>query len=887
MRTKYLYILLTIVASFLFAGCSESSLQLPEGDNSDKVLWKIGVTFPEAQSTATRAFDRTDFTFEDLYVAVFAEAGGVFFLEQFARADNTKPVWNEANSCWDFGVELSRSEGPRRLHLIANYPGLTLGFGEESQLIGRLLTDPTIDEHDVYWNCVDVTKIDDGFETEVQRVPLVRNFAQIKLSIEPKAGVDLDAKFRLSGYAIYNVPTRGTVAPYNSTDGSFANYLANIDGNIVCQTYDNLFNVQKYEGNVPYDTDGTLLTKLSDFKGVNEPFYIYERTNRNSSSPTSMIIKGKYAPTGDFDAVQEKYYKLDFVYVDNSTNTNIYYNILRNFIYTMNIKDVTGEGYNTIDEAIEKPASNNIAGDASIDDYTNISDGKSRLFVSTTYMVFTSDEPIDIYYQHRDNIEVEPNTIDNSVGVGGSVVVNAPVGDVIKSAVIASADETTGQRANWRKITITPNTPDDIVKRQEITIATDYLQRKVVLVLRKPYDLSVKVTPKHVQKLQKTPIQAKITIPAGIPSALFPLKLFISTDNNTIDPKPGTNMPAETMNGTYGFIKELSYFYYDNPSETGDGRNVAIKEADGRISFITDFRTNCEESAAVLSVYNQYFNTGSDWFDNGDVVSSVTIGTSIGVSIQKSALRYPQRIYNNGDNNGIIADVKVFLNGVDTGKTITIDRDNVVSGITFEDYGDDGINLSQVLTFKFSDKYYLGGNNWSTETVEYVATCTLKNINDGTTLEFKADIPESKIYEIEIPTSTAVTVETEEHSHLWTTYNVYPLKIHNVQNPANSTEQRNNGTESVTVSIGGKNVGTITIDKDNVTVGATISIPEGVNASDTMTFTFSDKYCTGLSTSGFLGMTLRGFNFSGNNVNYEYSCTVGEFLEGVTLDFTR
>lgn len=883
MRTKYLYILLTLVASFLFEGCSESSLQLPEGDNSDKVLWKIGVTFPEAQSTATRAFDRTDFTFEDLYVAVFAEAGGVFFLEQFVRADNTKPVWNEANSCWDFGVELSKSEGPRRLHLIANYPGLTLGFGEESQLIGRLLTDPTIDEHDVYWNYVDVTKIDDGFETEVQRVPLVRNFAQIKLSIEPKAGVDLDAKFRLSGYAIYNVPTRGTVAPYNSTNGSFANYLAiGIGGNIVCQTYDNLFNVQKYEGNVPYDTDGTLLTKLSDFKGVNEPFYIYERTNRNSSSPTSMIIKGKYAPTGDFDAVQEKYYKLDFVYVDNSTNTNIYYNILRNFIYTMNIKDVTGEGYNTIDEAIEKPASNNIAGDASIDDYTNISDGKSRLFVSTTYMVFTSDEPIDIYYQHRDNIEVEPNTINNSVGVGGSVVVNAPVGDVIKSAVIASADETTGQRANWRKITITPNTPDDIVKRQEITIATDYLQRKVVLVLRKPYDLSVKVTPKHVQKIQKTPIEAKITIPAGIPSALFPLKLFISTDNNTIDPKPGTNMPAETMNGTYGFIKELSYFYYDNPSETGDGRDVAIKEADGRISFITEFRTNCEESAAELSVYNQYFNTGSDWFDNGDVVPSVTIGTSIGVSIQKSALRYPQRIYNNGDNNGTIDDVKVFLNGVDTGKTITIDRDNVVSGITFEDYGDDGINLNQVLTFKFSDKYF-DGNNWSTETVEYVATCTLKDINDGTTLVFNADIP---IYEIEIPTSTAVTVQTEQYTRssifTTTTYNVYPLKIHNVQNPANSTAQNDDGEENVTVSIGGKNV-EIIINKDNVTKGATILIPEGVNASDTITFTFSDKYCTGLITNwGF-----RGFNFSTDEVNYEYECTVGQFLEGVTLNFTR
>ena len=116
--------------------------------------------------------------------------------------------------------------------------------------------------------------------------------------------------------------------------------------------------------------------------------------------------------------------------------------------------------------------------------------------------------------------------------------------------------------------------------------------------------------------------------------------------------------------------------------------------------------------------------------------------------------------------------------------------------------------------------------------------------------------------------------------------NVYPFKIHNVQNPANNTDKRDTGTESVTVNIGGKNVGTITIDKDNVTVGATISIPEGVNASDTITFTFSDRYCTGLNTTDW-GFTLRGFNFSTNAVNYEYECTVGEFLEGVTLGFKR
>ena len=240
------------------------------------------------------------------------------------------------------------------------------------------------------------------------------------------------------------------------------------------------------------------------------------------------------------------------------------------------------------------------------------------------------------------------------------------------------------------------------------------------------------------------------------------------------------------------------------------------------------------------------------------------IGTGIGVQIQQSSGRYPQRIYNNGNNAGTINDVKVFLNGVDTGKTITIDRDNVVHGITIEDYSDDGLDLTQELTFKFSDKYYMGGNSWSAETVEYVATCTLDDIKNGTTLVFEA--PAIKIYEINIPTTQKVKVQQDSGR--------YPQRIYN------------GGTESVTVSVGGVN-GNITINKDKVTNtnDVKISIPAGVNPTDTIRFTFGDRYCTGVEES-WLG-DLEGFNFSDSNVTYSFECTVEEFINGVTLNFTR
>ena len=261
------------------------------------------------------------------------------------------------------------------------------------------------------------------------------------------------------------------------------------------------------------------------------------------------------------------------------------------------------------------------------------------------------------------------------------------------------------------------------------------------------------------------------------------------------------------------------------------------------------------------------------------------IGTGIGVQIQQSSGRYPQRIYNNGNNAGTINDVKVFLNGVDTGKTITIDRDNVVHGITIEDYSDDGLDLTQELTFKFSDKYYMGGDSWSAETVEYVATCTLDDIKNGTTLVFAA--PAIKIYEINIPTTQKVTVQQETYTYGWfNSVSVYPYNIHNVNNPQSSTTQNNDGTESVTVSVGGVN-GNITINKDKVTNtnDVKISIPAGVNPTDTIRFTFNDRYCTGVEES-WLG-DLEGFNFSTDPANYTFECTVEQFINGVTLDFKR
>lgn len=705
---NYIYTLLVLLVALLPVGCTDENEIFSEA-KGDKVLCTFKVTLPGASETETRAFGN-NYTFlpSDFCVAVFQDVGGVRYLDEFAMADAEKGIVQKndgGDDYWEFGVKLSETDGPRRLHIIANYPGLTMGFGEEGQLIGRLKANG--DNHDVYWNYVDVDEIVEGFQENIQKVPLVRNYVKVQVEMQAAA---LD-NFVPTAYALYNVPTQGTVAPYNpaSAEYRFANFVTGG----VCQTYDNLLNTQGYEGNEPYDDGSLFSTELNwiEYDAGFPAIYMYERSNRNAATPTSLIVKGKY------DGGNDTYYKLDFVYDDKESGAKVYYNLLRNFIYTMKINSVTGHGYNSADEAIRQPASNNIGGDAVAEEYTNISDGSGRLFVSTTFMMLTEECVRYVYYKFIPDITT-------GVIVNDSVKVTAAAGNVLSTAAENMGDETTGEYSGWRKFKITSKAPTAVAQSQELVFASRYaelqsddtyrvkgaLQRKVELLLRNPYVLTVDV-PDLIELGTKQDVPVTITLPTGIPLSLFPLKLFISSEDNTIYPDYGTNMPAEAQNGKYGFIREVSLLEYQNST-----------------SYACKFLTNCWESATTVNVDNEYFNRGSDDFGNKKL-TSIKITNSQKVTVQQDYNRYPMLI-----NNGGTESVTVKLNGSPVG-TITIDSDNVTNTEDVEYTSNDGFNRTDVLTFTFEDQYS-GRYNWQNKDT-YTATCTVEQLLSGITLDFK------------------------------------------------------------------------------------------------------------------------------------------------------
>lgn len=849
MKLRHIVKLMSLfLAVALLVSCSKDPL-LGGETPSKKVNWRFSVLMPDARPS-TRAFgENVDVT--SLHVAVFSPVGDSWFLEEMVQATELTSVEGSQDNEMEFSVELTESQESRRIHLIANYPDLSFPFGDDASLVGL---ESVLHNHDVYWGYVEAPIT---MTNPPRRIPLVRNFAKIALEV-----ADDVKNFKLTGFGIHNMPDKGTVAPYSNKSGTFAQFMASDNK---CHTYQELLKGQEYDGNEPYDMNLIAITDpegfhVPDADGIVAPFYICERRNRGAENPTSVIVKGK------FDGGKETYYKLDIIYQDNETNTNVYYNLLRNFIYTVHITQVKGHGYDTLAEALRNPASNNVAGSTEVNDFTNISNGEGHLFVSTTYLLMVNENPVDIYYQYRPDITKPTEASNDHKGQGAEkpVTITAHKGDnlVLKEVEPADKDVSTDTDLHykWRKITLTPNTPGT-AKEQKITIAAGGLQREITLVLRQPYAMTVKVFDKKTYDNNQTfskkvlgnsaeQVIVRTSIPSGLSPNLFPLLFTYSTAANTLYPLAGSGMYATTGNGTYGFVYELGYEEYSKL--LADPNDVA------KVMFDCTLQTNCTQNASVVYVDNPYFNRGSDYFVNPFVLGAIN------VSYQRVGGRYPQTIYNNGNNNGKKTGVQVYLNDKLIG-TATVNGTQLVSAESNFTIPDD-FQADDMVTFKFEDNYYWGGRWYGPTT--YTASCEVADLISGTTLNFKANLNG-----FTLPGKNTVSIPVDNGIPPQTMYNngSYNGTIKNVNV---SCDIDGNGVA--------ENICTISIScsrswyNGNYTYNFNISSEEVFipisDSGKTVTFTFSDSYW-------------RGYNWY--KTTYTAEKTVQELIDGTNLEFSH
>lgn len=685
-------ILFAIVSIFALVGCSYDDVEsiIPTVPADGTVAVQLGVQVPEMQSI-TRSM--ADPAIKSLHLVVFDENG--YFVEAAEAMVDGKSSWNDSTTptennkinvnegtdkdpdykedagditkteaLQNYSVELTQSAQPRIVHFIANSP-LAIdeyAYGSERELINALETSMYTDDEsgkvvwpDAYWQRKELESIlgdqknaagkviaspDSKLAGDLSLIPLVRNFAKISVN-NLTAEDESKGNFTYESIAIYNAPTKGKVAPYNTNAGEYAAYNHDID-------YATLTSAGYY-GYEP----ANLVFANTDFATEQ---YIYEfkhsgKTLQAGNSYPFVIIKGKYK------GGKTSYYKVDLTYKVNVNDIEpVYYNILRNFNYVININYVGSDGYATVGEAAAAAASNNISASVDTRNLLNISDGQSALYVEYINKFLTAQGTVTLKYKYVPDISADATSNSSVVvtkGAGGDT------GDVINGEI--SNDQASG----WATISFETTGIGNDVKNQSITLSAGALSREVKYTLRKPFALQVEC-PAEVSQSVATPMTVDLKIPAELPDAIFPLEFVIVSDKMSISPdatqenmpvKTGLNAQGQEVAGGqyFGFVKTVTYDEY------------AIKDADGKITGYNTtipchFKTALAQSDSNVSAYNHYFNIASDRFVTNPSIKVIKVALSENASFYGAGKTVTAEITIPGVESAV--DVNVELEGL-------------------------------------------------------------------------------------------------------------------------------------------------------------------------------------------------------------------------------
>ena len=591
----------------------------------------VEASFTVPQMHETRSFENP--AISSLHLLVFDENG---YLIQVCDAEPVDSFGVEIGIEYKYRVELGQSNYKRTIHLIANSPITINANGTSAYRLGeheRRVIDNLYTEggNEAYWASVSlengitgVQKIVGGkqvFEPSEEliealtNVPMVRNYTRVKVTNNASAYL-ADAEIMMM-----NIPDRGSVAPLIS-DGNYAQFATHARAANSSLNYNDIA-AQGYEGYEPNDMSLT----NSTWGAMHE---FYERRQqiggKEVATPAFAIVRGRYVGANGEDA-EYSYYKIDICYTDETTGAVELYNLLRNIEYNITIIDVLGRGYTTLNEAATNAASNNLNFAVETKSLNSISDGERRLSVEYTQRVLTEgDAEFTLKYKYETNISTgatNNNAVVFSNLAGNVLAVNNPNGatDAAKYIVsnVAGAD-------GWNSVTFKSQAVSG-TKLQTIILTAGNLQRSIELILGEPYTMTLDMVPGSstnvVDSKVGAAVEAKISLPLGLPEALFPLEIYLVAEKMTLSPDATKNvLPVITgLSATgvpsssgihFGYIVTIdaSYYYVEdaNGNRTGEYRNEKMLY----------FKTSTADSSSRVNIYNPYFNIAYDSFTAGN-----------------------------------------------------------------------------------------------------------------------------------------------------------------------------------------------------------------------------------------------------------------------------
>lgn len=441
-------------------------------------------------------------------------------------------------------------------------------------------------------------------------VRLIRNHAMFSVSVASGVG------FSVTGFAVCNTNAFGTVAPYHPdygfpTDGS---------GFV-------------WPGNEDFVTLPVNGAKLSDVVDVTdaENQYVFETENR-ADDPVSVIIKGS-------DSGSDLYYRVLLITEDGSQIM-----VRRNHHYIINIVGELANGQPSFEAALAGPATNNVWISIS-EDVNEVQNGEWILAVDRTSYVLDADK-----FGDDPSYTVEYTLTKRSGSISDSDRAEVSVTDSDGLVLNDRHDFTAGQDGVGRgRITFdfNPLGNGEQMHEYDVLVRKGKLQRTVKVILVRtqqfvPAWVSTQVYGAVDGKDSRANVTAMFTIPETCPAELFPMNVYISTEN--LDARSEAGNLTVVIQGSedwYGEDFDTGYKYVYPVSGPGSYsvyfENILTQGQDA--SGTMTFEAECFETMEKTYTFAEHQRTitidgHNSSVDNGDDLITVMVPQKRGASVQ-------------------------------------------------------------------------------------------------------------------------------------------------------------------------------------------------------------------------------------------------------------
>lgn len=674
---------LLYIASIMLLGavaCTRENdfIERPVVENKGKVAVIMGLRLPVELTAETRA---TDKDYRDHLPKIDAIRVAVFGTSSYPQAYELaypvekkvvdgKTVYTEEgasyaqlnDSLYYFKVYLPVYEGEAIVHIVANGDeSIDFLNGTEHSIMSKM---ETTDNVGGYWARVvlpdgilaqtdqyGIMKVEDGYfvpSDETARLfedlVLVRNFAEIKLSVAANAGIS-DVS-----WALVNDPVSGSIAPMvgNEFVVDYKDYVYDPFGGkmvLAKMTTDpdtgkpvpvkdedgHIATIYKtYYGYMVNNSLNTLPTEEGadlDWLGVDESAFSYERIDPNKTNPAYIMLKCKFGEDSDYC-----YYRVDLM----DENVGGYFPLYRNYMYQIKIDLVGNRGASTFQEAANRNSGGNVSMSAETQTLTDVSDGFSRMFVQYVEKTFTSGGQHDFWVYYIPDVStgvVNNSSIEVSLkdDWGTALVENS----TIDTTTVTGASVGLLDVAKVKKVSFTLNNQSSekdlfsVLQVKATNNGSGYqkstIYRDITLRVMKKIQMNLSLAPNTLAEGSSNPTVLHISFADTLQPSMFPLEFYIEDKNRTLNPtgKDGAGKSIDVPvkvdesiwnsndKNSYYFIRTVNWDEYEPMRDAWVAAKKAGTSVDGLIDFTTQLKPIKDNCETTIYVDNEYFNMKS------------------------------------------------------------------------------------------------------------------------------------------------------------------------------------------------------------------------------------------------------------------------------------